>query len=221
MAIEASKIFDWLPNVEGSMVCRGYIPCYRLDASGRRTGRTVNYKGAESGTPSSVEAMGASGVTIGCGVDLGQQTEAGLRRWGCPTELVMRLLPYIGRKRKAAAVALYAAPLELSREETEMLTRAEQVGYLEDVVLPWWRKFAPQRPFETLPWQAQTVVYSLVYQCGVAGALRRGPVTLGRIRDGRYMAAARALQDRSGWPDYQARRATEGRLLATVSEAEA
>lgn len=216
MAIEASKIFDWLPNVEGALVTRGYIPCYRLDGNGKRTGRTVNYRGPESGTPASVEAMGASGVTIGVGVDLGQQNEDDLRRWGCPTELVMRLLPYIGRKRRAAACALYTAPLELSRAETEALTRAEQRGYLEDVVLPWWRRFAPGRPFGELPWQAQTVVYSLVYQCGVQGALRRGPVTLGRIRDGRYMAAARALQDRSGWPDYQSRRAAEGRLLATV-----
>ena len=208
MAIEMDKISAWMPTVEGACVNRGYIPCNKVG------GGTANYRG--SGDPSRYRAMGASGVTIGVGVDLGQQTSGELLRWGVTPELLHKLEPYIGKKRAAALEALHRQPLTLDMAEAEALTRAEQAGYLLDIVLPWWKRFAPNRPFSSMPWQAQTAVFSLTYQCGINGALRRGPVTLGRIRDGRYQAAARALQDRSGWPDYQSRRAAEGRMLATV-----
>jgi len=212
MAIEADKIFSWMPNVEGACSARGYVPCYR------NAGGTANYYGRSTGAPSGYTAMGASGVTIGVGVDLGQQTTAELERWGCPASVLETVRPYIGKKRKAALAALYQQPLALSMQDARALTEAEQRGYLSDIVLPWWRSFAPQRPFGSMPWQAQTAIFSLVYQCGVRGALRRGPFTLGKIAEGKYRRAARALQDRSGWPDYQDRRAQEGRMLAGAQD---
>ncbi len=210
MALEAEKIFSWLPSVEGTLARQGYIPCTRV------AGGTANYRGI--GDWRQYRALGASGVTAGVGVDLGQQRETDLRRWGCPAEVLRKIRPYLGLKKGAALQALFNRPLTLTTDEAEALTRAEQTGYLQDVVLPWWASYAPERPFASLPWQAQTVVYSLAYQCGVKGALRRGPITLDRIRRGQYLAAARALQDRSGWPDYRSRRAQEGRLLAAVED---
>jgi len=208
MAIEAERIFSWLPNVEGACSRRGYVPCYR------NGGGTANYRGKSTGDPAGFRAMGASGVTIGVGVDLGQQTAEELERWGCPPSVLETVRPYIGKKKSAALVALYRQPLALSMADAKALTEAEQKGYLSDIVLPWWRNFAPNRPFGSMPWQAQAAVFSLVYQCGIKGALSRGPFTLGKIAAGEYQRAARALQDRSGWPDYQDRRAQEGRMLA-------
>lgn len=206
MSIQYEKVFRWLETVEGALTCRGYIPCRRL------SGGTANYTGREPVTD--YEAMGASGVTVGVGVDLGQQTVSQLRRWGVSDGTLDAILIYIGLQRGAALRALRNRPLTLTVEQARELTDAEHRGYMDDVVVPWWDRRAPSRPFASLPWQAQAVVFSLAYQCGTKGAERRGPVTLTAMRRGEWRKASAALLDRDGWGgEYLGRRAAEGRLL--------
>ena len=206
MSIQYEPVFRWLETVEGALTCRGYIPCRRL------SGGTANYTGREPGTD--YEAMGASGVTVGVGVDLGQQTASQLRRWGVSDGTLNAILIYIGLQRGAALRALRNSPLTLTVEQARELTDAEHRGYMDDVVVPWWDRCRHTLPYASLPWQAQAVVFSLVYQCGVRGAERRAPVTLAALRRGDWRKASAALLDRDGWGgEYLGRRAAEGRLL--------
>jgi len=209
MSIQYGKVFRWLETVEGALTCTGYIPCRRL------SGGTANYTGHQPVTD--YEAMGASGVTVGVGVDLGQQTVSQLRRWGVSAPLCEKLTIYIGKKSGAALRVLRNAPLTLTQEEARALTGAEHHGYMDDVVVPWWDGGRHTLAFSDLPWQVQTVAFSLVYQCGVKGAERRGPVTLAALRSGDWARASRALMDKTGWGgEYVNRRYQEGRLLSEV-----
>lgn len=209
MSIQYEKVFRWLESVEGALTCRGYIPC-RLVSGG-----TANYHGDKPVTD--YVAMGASGVTVGVGVDLGQQTVSQLRRWGVSAPLCEKLTIYIGKKSGAALRVLRNAPLTLTQEEARALTGAEHHGYMDDVVVPWWDGGRHTLAFSDLPWQVQAVAFSLVYQCGVKGAERRGPVTLAALRSGDWGRASRALMDKTGWGgEYLGRRAAEGRLLREI-----
>ena len=169
MSIQYEKVFRWLETVEGPLTCTGYIPCRRL------SGGTENYTGRTPVTD--YEAMGSSGVTVGVGVDLGQQTVSQLRRWGVSDGTIDATLIYIGLQRGAALRVLRNRPLTLTVEQARELTDAEHRGYMDDVVVPWWDRGRHTLTYADLPWQAQAVVFSLVYQCGVRGAERRAPVT--------------------------------------------
>lgn len=218
MAIEEDKIFAWLTKVEGKLTCRGYIPSYLLDASGKRTGKTINYRG-DNGAPARIQAMGASGVTIGVGVDLGQNSEAKFRSWGVSEALLAKLRPYLGRKRRDAVIALHVAPLTLTEAETHDLTRAEHHGYMQDEVERIWDyQYGSKGKYADLPWQAQTVIFSLVYQLGWAGFRRRGPATLRALEAHDWPRAVRNLKSGAkGWDgEYWQRRAIEGDLLAEL-----
>lgn len=209
MSIQYEKVFRWLEKVEGPLTCRGYIPCRRL------SGGTENYTGHKPVTD--YVAMGASGVTVGVGVDLGQQTGAQLRRWGVPAPLLEKLTMYIGKRQGAALRVLRNAPLTLTQDEARALTDAEHHGYMDDVVVPWWNGGRHTLAFADLPWQVQTVAFSLTYQCGVKGAERRGPVTLEALRRGYWRKASAALMDRDGWGgEYVSRRYQEGLLLREI-----
>lgn len=215
MPIEYSKIFAWLPKVEGKLSVRGYIPCYVKGVKGK----TRNYYGAETGRPELYDPMGVSGVTIGVGVDLGQQRADQLRKWGVSDELMQKLMPYIGKADAAAAQALYRQALTLSIDEARALTDAEHKGYMDDVVQPTWDyRYGAKGKFETLPWQAQCVIFSLVYQLGWAGLRRRGEHTLDALTKHEWARAVRNLKSGAkGWNgEYYERRAQEGELLAEV-----
>ena len=97
MPIAYDYIREVLSRFEGAGRTRGYVPC---DKTGR--------------------PLGASGVTIGTGVDLGQQTGAGLLDMGVPHAVVKKLLPYIGLKKEAALAG------RLSRDERQALKGASK-----------------------------------------------------------------------------------------------
>ena len=218
--IDEGKIFTWLEKVEGKPTCRGYIPSYLLDGNGNRTGITFNYRG-DNGVPARVQPMGASGCTIGVGVDLGWQSESQLRNWGVSEALLRKLRPYLGRKKKDAVIALHQAPLTLTEAEMHELTRAEHHGYLHDEVERVWDyQYGSKGKFADLPWQAQTVIFSCIYQCGWAGFRRRGPATLRALEAHDWPRAVRNLQSGAkGWNgEYHQRRYTEGALLAELCQ---
>lgn len=215
MAIEYDKIFGWIPLVEGRLQTRGYIPCHLLDDNGRRTGKTCNYRGTDYKI-SRLDPMGVSGVTIGVGVDLGQQSVAKLVHWGVGDDLMAKLRPYIGRKDKAACEALQKAPLALSEDEARALTHAEQKGYMDEEVVPVWDyQYGKRGKFAALPWQAQCVIFSLVYQLGWGGLRKRGPYTLKALEAHDWPRAIANLQSGAkGWNgEYHERRYQEGTLL--------
>jgi len=210
MAIEYDKIFGWIPLVEGKLQTRGYIPCFIKGSS-----RTCNYRGTGYDV-SKLDPMGVSGVTIGIGVDLGQQTEHQLRKWGVSEALLDKLRPYIGLPDKAACVALSKAPLTLTEEEAHDLTYAEQRGYLDEVVQPTWDyQYGAKGKFSDLPWQAQCVIFSLVYQLGWGGLRKRGKYTLAALENHDWARAVANLQSGpKGWNgEYHERRFMEGTLL--------
>lgn len=218
--IDEERIFKWLEKVEGKPTCRGYIPSYLLNDKGQRTGKTINYRG-DNGAPARIQPMGASGCTIGVGVDLGWQSESQLRNWGVSEALLRKLRPYLGRKKRDAVIALHQAPLTLTEAEMHELTRAEHHGYLHDEVERVWDfQYGSKGKFCDLPWQAQTVIFSCIYQCGWAGFRRRGPATLRALEAHDWPRAVRNLRSGpKGWDgEYWQRRDLEGQLLAELCQ---
>jgi len=119
--------------------------------------------------PNRGEAIGQSGVTVGMGVDLGCRQEDDLLRLGLDPSLLVKLRPYLGKRRQAAQRALAACPLRLTGDEVLALDAAvasEIIGRLAaryDAALT----CVPcARRFHELPWQAQTVLASLAWQYG-------------------------------------------------------
>ena len=103
---DMAYITDFLTKVEGPRQVRGYVPCNRIsDGKGR------NYIGAvgvppcgvqypATGDPSGFRAMGASGVTVATGCDLGQTDIPTLKAYGLTDEdLLCKRDPYIGLKK--------------------------------------------------------------------------------------------------------------------------
>lgn len=67
----------------------------------------------------------SSGVTIGIGIDLGQQTKAGLQSKGVSLAIISKLEKYLGYKSKAQldAAKLTASNLVLTITEAELLSK--------------------------------------------------------------------------------------------------
>jgi hypothetical protein len=140
---------QFLTQLEGS-VSYGYVPTYR--------------RGARKG-----EAIGQSGVTIGVGCDLGGRSEADLRRLGLPCDLVVKLRPYLGKRRAEAQQVLASCPLRLTDAEAALLSAAIAGEIFACLAARYDRAVADvpgARRFHELPWQAQTVIASVAYQYG-------------------------------------------------------
>lgn len=105
-----------------------------------------------------------SGVTIGCGVDLGQRDEAELMRWGCSADLVDQLRPYLGLKKEVAEAALEIAPLEVTEEDARFLSIAARGSIIKSLALFYERDSGGY--LSELPPAAQTVIASVAYQYG-------------------------------------------------------
>lgn len=106
-----------------------------------------------------------AGVTVGIGVDLGQQSAQGLRNMGVSQTLVDKLSPYLGLTGTSAQSYLNAHPLTLTSDEDSQLNNSVLNGYFNAVGA----KFddaAPNFNLSDLPWQAQTVLADLWYNMG-------------------------------------------------------
>ena len=126
MNIAVDRIRDFLGKWETRQTV-AYIPCSRRNFRGESP-----YDPARYG-----EVIGVSGVTVGTGLDLGQQAEADLRRMNLAGAFRERFRPYLGKRRHEAVAALTAAPLTLA-----------------------------DMPFAACPPEAQAVIVSLFYQLG-------------------------------------------------------
>ena len=202
--IHKDYICEVLGRFEGKAIQTGYIPC-----------KGGNYLGV--GIWEGREVFGASGVTIGTGVDLGQQTSGGLQKMGVSQTLVEKLTPYLGLKRQAALKKLNEIPLRLTAEEIKELDTAVKTSYINEAA----RLFG-REAFEKSPKQVQAVAVSLHYQFGTL--FRAASPALasawGAMQRGEYSVAAGHLRFLAGWsPDHQqymVRRRAEAALLEEV-----
>jgi hypothetical protein len=148
--------WSWITGKEGGRLLKGYVP-HNKDGT----------------------AIGASGVTVATGVDLGQWNEAQLRALGLPEDLIAKLRPYLSPLRKEEAIAyLEEHPLTLTADEAALLdTKMREhfeknvssrynatVKALRDSGDP---AYANLANFEDLPPEMQTAIVSLAYQYGL------------------------------------------------------
>ena len=182
-----------------------YIPCQRRNYTGGRA-----YDFAVFGP-----VIGASGVTVGTGLDLGQQAEADLRRMGIPAALIGRFLPYLGHRKMDAVFALHDAPLTLSDAECDALDAAVHADYIARAAALY--DADADMPFAACPPEAQAVIVSLFYQLGAGRTCC--PKTWRLLCSADWPAASRELQ--TGFTRYARRRADEGRLIGGLAAGEA
>jgi hypothetical protein len=140
----AESEIDWrmIGALEGN-ARDGYVPC-------------------RGGVP-----LGASGVTIGMGCDLGALDRKALDALGLPQPLEDALAPYLSRKGVEAQAALAASPLHLAAEDVDRLNAAVQSAHVEALRRAYDRATGTQGArFDDLPAAAQTVIASVKLQWG-------------------------------------------------------
>lgn len=207
MAIDYPFIESLLTKVEGPRQTTGYIPC------NLKTGGTANYKGGPN--PERYSAMGASGVTIATGCDLGQTDFATLTGYGLDPQIAGIFNPYYGKKRDDAIRTLRRWPLVITQDAARLLDEAVHKGYLHRYVIPAYDKESRVK-FEDIPSEAQAVVMSICFQKGVGGTRRGAPRTWQALTRQNWRAASDELIN--GFTSYKSRRVTEGRLLAQLAK---
>ena len=209
MAVDISYISDFLNRgfVEGPRNTVGYIPCW---IAGTDRKKSANYFGKFDQSPSRYEAMGASGVTIATGCDLGQTDIPSLKNYGVSDALISKLSPYIGLKKSQAIAKLHEQQLRISEDEAAELDHCVHGGYLKRYVEPAYNK-ASSVAFADLPKQAQAVVFSVCFQKGCGGVRRDWPKLWGYLTTQDWKNAAHEL--RTGFKQYVGRRKVEASVL--------
>ena len=147
------------------------------------------YVPAVNGVP-----VGQSGVTIGIGVDLGQQSVSGLLSMGVPQNVVNQLSPYVGLQRAAAQAALAANPLTLSQGDLDQLNNAVLGSYFNTTAASF--NAANQSGFANfaaLPGEAQTVIADLQYNMGPLA--QSAPNFWNQVTNGRWNDAYQNLMN--------------------------
>lgn len=198
MAIHTAFIRAFLKKHEGRELI-AYIPCRFRNFTGRNDLSKCG------------PVIGSSGVTVGSGLDLGQQNMADLDRMGLDLELVALFCPYLGKKRDVAIAVLSANPLTLTNEQCDAVDAAVHADYIRRAAIAY-DQAMPDAPFALVPSQAQAVIVSLFYQLGAG--VTRYPRTWRFLLDADWEAAARELE--SGFTRFAARRADEARLLREI-----
>ncbi|MCL1813405.1 MAG: pesticin C-terminus-like muramidase [Treponema sp.] len=202
--INYSYINTVLAKYEGKGYARGYIPC-----------KGGTYYGGND--PAKGEPFGASGVTIATGVDLGQQTKAGLESMGIAAGTIALLEPYLGLKKWMAVEKLKAVPITITAEQVIEIDDAVHAFYINNTANMFGRE-----KFEAAPKEAQAVAVSLHYQFG---SLRRDAspglgLAWEAMRSGDYKKAAQHLTNPAQWSaehrQYFWRRKQEAGLLNAI-----
>ena len=106
--VTANVDISLITQNEGGNILTGYVP---IDKDGN--------------------AIGQSGVTIGIGVDLGQQSASGLAAMGVSPDLIDTLSPYLGLKGDAAIDALDSNPLRIKTAQANQLNSAVMSSYVQ------------------------------------------------------------------------------------------
>lgn len=105
-----------------------------------------------------------SGVTIGVGFDLGQMAAWEYNKLPLSAALKEKLRPYVGLKRFKAVAFLKSHPLSVNEQELKEINVIAANRVLDPLVKAY-NKASPV-PFQNLPPEAQTVIFSYGYQWG-------------------------------------------------------
>ena len=178
--------YNFISAREGNLATKGYIP---------RTHGIID---------------GNSGVTIGIGVDLGQQTIAGLANEGVSPALIKTVKPYLRLKGPAALSYLNKHPLVLTVQQAQALTTAAQTHIIDTVASEYTANSSPPINFFQLPGGAQTAIADLAYQYG-PNLSARTPVYWNEVTHGKWAAAVQNLNDFGD--AYPTRRTLEADLI--------
>ena len=204
MPLHIDKIKEVLEKFEGKPQTTGYIPCYIINSK-----KTINYKGI--GDPSKYDPMGISGVTIGIGVDLGQTDEITLKKINVPDDIIIYLKYYLGKKDKEAVYTLHEKPLQLDKKDVDILDNCMHLYHI-NMISKRYDKDAGENKFINLPWQAQAVIVSILYQRGI-NSPKKFPNTWNALINQDWKKASQLFQNPSLWNNYQNRRKEEGKIL--------
>lgn len=161
---------SFLAVSEGALVTKGYVPKYSRDIKDKN-GKVIHKKG---------DVIGASGVTISTGVDLGQQSKSGtqsiidnyIKEKGNADNidvdaLMKKLDPYFGKKKQAAVDELAKTPLTVTDEEAKLLAKAFEFDTQTRVAKQFDKNNTEDMVFKKLPEEAQTVIIDFAYQYGL------------------------------------------------------
>ena len=172
--------YDFIKKNEGAML-DFYVP--GAFSTNVKTGKNLGpkFKRDKNGDPIQ-KAIASSGVTVGQGVDLGQQTVDSLKhymnieaqKYGKPADvdigsLMNRINPFIGLRKDASVAALnkyykdnsqypYLSPLE-----AEFISSAVKHGYAEDTAALFNKNSKPKMNFWSLPATVQTTLTDMKY----------------------------------------------------------
>lgn len=177
-----------------------YIPCRRRNFTGRN-----NF--AECG-----DVIGSSGVTVGCGLDLGQQSVDDLRRMRIDDDIIALLSKYCLKKRDDAVKILSDAPLTLTDAQCDAVDAAVHDDYIRRAAIAYDRAM-PDAPFALIPAQAQAVIVSLFYQLG--SGVTQYPKTFQYLINADWSHAAQELE--TGFARFTTRRKAEAQLLREIA----
>lgn len=152
-----------------------------------------------------------SGVTIGMGYDLGQQTWVGLKALCLPRDTEKALEPYLGLTGETAKQALKEKPLTLSRGAVDILNKKVIDSYAVRLSLAY-NQDSKGVLFDSLPPQIQTAIFSVNLQYG--NAKKRCPRFWDLVTSQRWAAAVKELENFGD--KFPKRRLKEASLIKTV-----
>lgn len=136
-----------------------------------------------------------SGVTIGAGVDLGAQTEKGLRDMGVKASTIAALKPFFGKKKDEAVEALDTnGPVTLDDKDLEDLNTKILNKHKKDVKNWYNKNNTVGNEWDDLTDRQQTVALSVEYNHG-KGSLTSHKFFKDYIVAGRWDKAAEELRN--------------------------
>ena len=165
--------FDELAQYEGGQATEGYVPWWPQGVETREGVIQVSTARVDGKKDGPLRGASASGVTIGTGVDLGQQDPTvyadRLKKAGIPQALIDKLKPYMKLKRAEACKYLRENPLRITKEEADLIDKemksekleAAKRGYEINI-----ESLENPKNFEILSKEEQTILFSRTYQDG-------------------------------------------------------
>lgn len=163
--------FNTLAAWEGGQATQAYVPWFPLGVSVKDGAISADTTPVKGGT--ALAGSSRSGVTVGTGVDLGQQSPAvygkRLRAAGVSEDLIAKLTPYMGLTRSEACRYLRAHPLTLTKAEADQIDKEMKSYHLAEAMGQYAKETAgiDKAPkFGELSPAEQTVLMSRKYQDG-------------------------------------------------------
>jgi hypothetical protein len=162
--------YSFLQEWEGGLATSAYVPWWPQRSAINLDGGSIVLDTSQGSDGRLLGARGnSSGVTIGVGVDLGQQRSDAYRKRleaaGASKELIDKLMPYVGLKQAEACTYLRAHPLTLTEEEAILVSKeAKQDMY--DRAKRQYQILTNGGEFNRLNLAEQTVLYSRTFQNG-------------------------------------------------------